>query len=64
MTRRFVIIAEEVETVIPSAVMHNSHGDTMAIDYAQVTVALLDHVQRLTDEVATLRYRITELENP
>jgi hypothetical protein len=59
---RLGLIAEEVETVIPSAVTHNIDGDTRAIDYAQITVALLDHVQRLTDEVATLRYRIAELE--
>lgn len=59
---RLGLIAEEVETVIPSAVTHNCDGDTRGIDYAQITVALLDHVQRLTDEVATLRYRIAELE--
>jgi hypothetical protein len=59
---RLGLIAEEVETVIPSAVTHDRDGKTQAIDYAQVTVALLDHVQRLTDEVATLRYRISELE--
>jgi hypothetical protein len=60
---RLGLIAEEVQHVIPSAVNHNIHDDALGIDYAQVTVALLDHVQRLTDEVATLRYRIAELEN-
>jgi hypothetical protein len=61
---RLGLIAEEVQHVLPSAVSHDQEGNAMGIDYAQVTVALLDHVQRLTDEVATLRYRITELENP
>jgi hypothetical protein len=60
---RLGLVAEEVETVIPSAVNHNIDGEALGIDYAQITVALLDHVQRLTDEVATLRYRIAELEN-
>ena len=59
---RLGLIAEETQYVIPSAVGHDVDGNAMGIDYAQVTVALLDHVQRLTDEVATLRYRITELE--
>jgi|SRR5215471_1550593 len=59
---RLGLIAEEVETVLPSAVSHDEDGNAMGIDYAQITVALLDHVQRLTEEVATLRYRITELE--
>lgn len=60
---RIGLIAEEVEKVIPSAVDHYADGSMGAIDYAQITVALLDHVQRLTDEVSTLRYRIAELES-
>lgn len=60
---RLGLIAEDVQHVLPSAVTHNAHGEVRGIDYAQVTVALLDHVQRLTDEVATLRYRIAELES-
>jgi hypothetical protein len=60
---RLGLVAEEVESVIPSAVNHNIDGEALGIDYAQITVALLDHVQRLTEEIATLRYRITELEN-
>jgi hypothetical protein len=59
---RLGLIAEEVQHVIPSAVNHDIDAAALAIDYAQVTVALLDHVQRLTEEVATLRYRIAELE--
>lgn len=59
---RLGLIAEEVHTVLPSAVNHDVDGNALGIDYAQITVALLDHVQRLTEEVATLRYRITELE--
>jgi hypothetical protein len=59
---RLGLIAEETQHVIPSAVTHTEDGDAMGIDYSQITVALLDHVQRLTDEIATLRYRITELE--
>lgn len=59
---RLGLIAEEVQTVIPSAVIHGEDGQVGGIDYAQITVALLDHVQRLTEEVATLRYRIAELE--
>ena len=59
---RLGLIADEVQNVIPSAVDRWADGSSLAIDYAQITVALLDHVQRLTDEVATLRYRIAELE--
>ena len=61
---RLGLIAEDVQHIIPSAVSHDMDGNCMGIDYAQITVALLDHVQRLTDEVATLRYRIAELEGP
>ena len=57
------LIAEEVQHVIPSAVGYGPEGEPMGISYDQITVALLDHVQRLTEEVATLRYRIAELEN-
>lgn len=59
---RLGLIAEEVQHVIPSAVTHDRDGNCSGVIYSQVTVALLDHVQRLTEEVATLRYRITELE--
>jgi hypothetical protein len=60
---RLGLIAEDVATVIPSAVNFTLDGDVRSIDYAQITVALLDHVQQLTETVATLKYRITELEN-
>ena len=59
---RLGLIAEDVEHVIPSAVSHDVDGNCVGIDYAQITVALLDHVQRLTEEIATLRYRVAELE--
>lgn len=60
--QRLGLIADEVQHVIPSAVSYDVERQPMGIDYAQITVALLDHVQRLTDEVATLRYRVAELE--
>ena len=60
--QRLGLIADEVQHVIPSAVAYDVDRQPTGIDYAQITVALLDHVQRLTDEVATLRYRIAELE--
>ena len=59
---RLGLIADEVQHVIPSAVAHESDGTVAAIDYAQITVALLDHVQELTRTVETLQYRIAELE--
>ena len=59
---RLGLVAEDVETVIPSAVTHGAEGGVVGIDYAQVTVALLAHVQRMTEEMATMRYRIAELE--
>jgi hypothetical protein len=59
---RLGLIAEEVETLIPSAVSHGAEGNVVSVDYAQITVALLAHVQHLTEEVATLRYRVAELE--
>ena len=59
---RIGLIADEVQHVIPSAVMHDHEGEVVGIDYAQVTAALLDHVQELTRTVETLQYRIVELE--
>ena len=59
---RLGLVAEEVQHVVPSAVSHDKDGKAVGIDYAQITVALLDHVQQLTELVATLKYRITELE--
>ena len=59
---RIGLIAEEVAEVIPSAVSHRRDGSAVGIDYAQVTVALLDHVQQLTNEVSTLRRRVAQLE--
>lgn len=59
---RLGLVADEVQFVVPSAVCHDRHGNPTGIDYAQITVALLDHVQELTRTVETLRYRITELE--
>ena len=59
---RLGMVADEVQHIIPSAVDHDRYGNPRGIDYAQITVALLDHVQRLTEEVATLRYRVAELE--
>ena len=48
------LIAEEVEAVIPSAVTHNLDGTARGIVYSEITIALLDHVQRLTERVAAL----------
>ena len=59
---RMGLIADEVQHVIPSAVMHDYQGEVVAIYYDQITVALLDHVQELTRTVETLQYRIIELE--
>ena len=59
---RMGLIADEVQHVIPSAVMHDSEGEVVGIHYDQITVALLDHVQELTRTVETLQRRITELE--
>jgi hypothetical protein len=59
---RLGLVADEVQHVVPSAVIHNTDNEVVAIDYAQITVALLDHVQELTRTVETLRYRIAELE--
>jgi hypothetical protein len=52
---RIGLIAEEVELVMPSAVRRNLDGTAFGIDYDQVFVALLDHVQRLTAELTRLR---------
>ena len=60
---RIGLIAEEVQHIIPSAVGHNEDGSAGGIDYAQITVALLGHVQQLTATIETLKYRISELEN-
>ena len=59
---RLGLIADEVQHVIPSAVAHDVDGEVVGIDYAQIVVALLDHVQRMTETIETLTYRITELE--
>ena len=55
------LIAEEAQHVVPSSVIHEADGSAKGMDYSQITVAMLDHVQRLTDEIATLRYWISEL---
>lgn len=59
---RLGLIADEVQHVIPSAVYHGDTGEVSGINWSQVTVALLDHVQELTHTVETLQYRIVELE--
>ena len=59
---RLGLIADEVQHVIPSSVIHTTDNEVVGIDYAQITVALLDHVQELTRTVETLQYRIAELE--
>ena len=59
---RLGLIAEDVQYVIPSAVAHAPDGAAGGVMYDQITVALLDHVQRLTQTVETLQYRIAELE--
>ncbi|MET0786844.1 MAG: hypothetical protein ABWY25_09075 [Paenisporosarcina sp.] len=59
---RLGLVAEEVQHVIPSAVHRSEDGSALSIDPWQVTIALLEHVQQLTDEVSTLKYRIVELE--
>lgn len=51
---RLGLIAEQVQTVLPSAVTHDIDGNCTGIDYAQVTVALLHHVQELTGRIAML----------
>lgn len=61
---RLGLIAEEVARVIPSCIQFRwPDAKPDAIDYAQITVALLDHVQRLTRQVETLQYRVIELES-
>lgn len=55
---RLGLVAEHVETVLPSAVSHDRDGNCTGIDYAQITVALLDHVQRLTNRIEELE-RVT-----
>lgn len=62
LRERLGLIAEEVAEVIPSAVLHRADESALGIDYAQITVALLDHVQQLTDTVTALTNRISELE--
>jgi hypothetical protein len=45
---RLGLNAADLEAVLPSAVSHDADGAVVGIDYAQVTVALLTQVQRLT----------------
>ena len=51
---RLGLVAEEVERVLPSAVTHDMFGNCVGIDYAQVAVALLDHIQQLTRRIEIL----------
>jgi hypothetical protein len=60
---RLGLIAEDIEDAFPSAVSHDADGKVSGIDYAQVTVALLDHVQRLTARVEALEAEVTALKN-
>ena len=55
---RLGLVAEDVEHVIPSAVLHSDVGETYGIDFAQITVALVDHVQQLTEQVTALQAAI------
>ena len=59
---RLGLIADEVQHVIPSAIHHSDKGEVVGINWSQVTVALLDHVQELTRTIDTLQYRVAELE--
>jgi len=59
---RLGLVAEEVQHVLPTAVFHDREGAPWGIYYEQVLIALLDHVQQLTDLVSTQQYRIAELE--
>ena len=50
---RLGLIADEVQHVLPSAVGHDADGEPEAIAYDQIIVALLDHVQQLTERLET-----------
>ena len=60
---RLGLIAEDVARVMPYAVQYDRDGKPGGINYDQITVAMLDHIQQLTLTVDTLKYRIAELEN-
>jgi hypothetical protein len=56
------LVAEEAVDVIPQAVGLDDDGAPLSIDYAQVTVALLKHVQALTARVEALEAAAPESE--
>lgn len=54
------VIAQDVEKVLPEAVMDNDEG-YKTVDYGAVTTLLLDAVKQLKSQVAELTARVEEL---
>jgi Chaperone of endosialidase len=60
--RRFGLIAEEVDEIIPDLVVRNKEGDPESIKYHDLPVLLLNEIQRQHNVIAELSRRLDRLE--
>jgi hypothetical protein len=60
--RRFGLIAEEVEEIIPDLVVRNKEGDPETVKYHDLPVLLLNELQRQHNIIAELSRRLDRLE--
>lgn len=60
--RRFGLIAEEVEEIIPDLVVLNKDGDPETVKYQDLPVLLLNELQRQHNIIAELSRRLQRLE--
>lgn len=57
------LIAEEVQSHLPTAVDEDEHGEPFSVDYQKITTALLSVVQEQQRTIESLESRIAALEN-
>jgi hypothetical protein len=60
--RRFGLIAEEVDEVIPDLVIYNKSGDPETVKYHDLPVLLLNELQKQHNVIADLSRRLIRLE--
>lgn len=61
-SRKFGLIAEEVDEILPDLVAHNKEGDPETVKYQDLPVLLLNELQRQHNIIAELSRRLQRLE--
>lgn len=61
-SRKFGLIAEEVDEILPDLVVHNKEGDPETVKYQDLPVLLLNELQRQHNIIAELSRRLQRLE--